>query len=222
LKFAAVAATPVLVAGCTSPLSTLDPAGPGAANIETLWWVMFWGSVALFFMVMGFLALSLLRPKALSGIKPMHWVVGGGLLMPIPILAALLVAALILGEQLLPKPGAAAPMRIEGRAAQWYWEFSYPDLPGAPSSGVLHLPAGEPVDIAITSEDVIHAFWIPRLGGKLDAVPGHVNVLRIAADEPGIYRGICAEYCGPGHDDMGFVAQAHAPADFAAAVGGNP
>jgi cytochrome c oxidase subunit 2 len=183
---------------------------------------MFWGATALFLLVITLVALALARPAWLAGISPRQWIIGGGLVMPVPILLGLLVAALILGEQLLPRTGGAAPLRIEAHASQWQWQFAYPDTPGAARSDVLHMPAGQPVDIVVTADDVIHSFWIPRLGGKIDAIPGHRNVIRLAADKPGIYRGICAEYCGEGHDTMGFAVEAHAAADFIAAVGGTP
>lgn len=179
---------------------------------------MFWGSAVLFVLVLGLLAISLFRPALIARIKPMHWIIGGGLIMPTPILLGLLVAALLLGERLLPVPGANAPMRVEAKASQWQWRFAYPEIAGAADSDVLHLPSGEPVDIVVTAEDVIHSFWIPRLGGKLDAIPGRDNIIRLEADKPGTYRGICAEYCGEGHETMGFVVEAHLPADFAAAV----
>lgn len=183
---------------------------------------MFWGALVLFALVMALLALSFLRPTVIASIKPIHWIIGGGLIMPVPILIALLIAALLLGEQLLPKPGGVQPMRVEAHASRWQWQFSYPETPGAPTTEILHLPAGEPVDIVVTAADVIHAFWVPRLGGKIDAIPGHTNVIRLQADEPGVYRGICAEYCGEGHETMGFVVEAHSPADYATAIGGAP
>lgn len=179
---------------------------------------MFWGSCVLFALVLGLLLVSLTRPRALARIKPMHWIIGGGLVLPVPVLTGLLVSAMILGERLLPLPGADAPMRIEARASQWQWRFAYPDIDGAAETEVLHLPAGQNVDIVVTAADVIHSFWIPRLGGKIDAIPGRENVIRISADKPGIYRGICAEYCGEGHDRMDFVAEAHDPEDFALAL----
>jgi cytochrome c oxidase subunit 2 len=218
VRFAALAATPLALSGCATPLSTLDPAGPSAVNIATLWWVMFWGSTALFVLVLGLLAVSLLRPQWIARVKPMHWIIGGGLVLPVPILIGLLIAALVLGERLLPLPGADAPMRIEAKASQWQWRFAYPDMPGSTETDVLHLPAGEPVDIVVTAEDVIHSFWIPRLGGKIDAIPGRENTIRLEADRPGTYRGICAEYCGEGHETMGFVVKAHAPDDYPSAL----
>jgi len=183
---------------------------------------MFSGSVVLFGLVLGLLAISLLRPQWIAGVKPMHWIVGGGLIMPVPILMGLLFAALLLGERLLPLPGADAPMRIEARASQWQWRFAYPEISGAGETEVLHLPAGQPVDIVVTAEDVIHSFWIPRLGGKIDAIPGRENIIRLEADKPGTYRGICAEYCGEGHETMGFVVEAHALDAFPAALEATP
>jgi len=134
------------------------------------------------------------------------------------VLMLLLVAALAQGETLLPRAGAANVMRIEVVARQWSWEFSYPEVAGASSTDVLHLPAGVPVDLAVTGADVIHSFWIPRLGGKIDAIPGHTNVIRLEADRPGTYHGVCAEFCGTGHTLMQFVAEAHEPDAFASAL----
>ncbi len=183
---------------------------------------MFWGAVVLFVLVMVLLALSYLRPSLLAAIKPIHWVIGGGLVLPVPILVGLLIAALMLGEQLLRKPGSLAPTRIEAVASRWEWRFRYPEVMGSAESETLHLPAGEPVDIVVTATDVIHSFWVPTLGGKIDAIPGRINVIRLQADKPGIYRGICAEYCGEGHETMGFAVEAHLPADYASVVGGAP
>ena len=206
-------ATPVLLAGCSGPLSTLDPAGPRAANLAILWWVMLAGSVLLFALVMVLFALAYLRTDWVTRIRPVHWIVGGGLVLPIPVLVLLTGTALVLGEQLLPR--GEAPLRIGAHAERWQWRFSYPDggvMPGE----VLHMPAGVPVDIVVTAEDVIHSFWVPRLGGKIDAIPGHVNVIRLEADEPGTYWGQCAEYCGIGHEGMWFRVEAHDAQAFAA------
>lgn len=88
--------------------------------------------------------------------------------------------------------------------------------PSVPESvNEVHIPAGQPVDIHLTSADVIHGFWVPRLGGKIDAIPGRVNVIRIEADRPGSYTGVCAEFCGTGHAHMHFRLIAHEPEDYA-------
>jgi cytochrome c oxidase subunit 2 len=212
LKLVCLGATPLLLAGCSGALSTLDPAGPRAQNLATLWWAMLAGSVALFALVIGLFALVYLRPAWIARVSPAQWIIGGGLVLPVPILILLTGTALVLGEQLLPK--GEAPIRIEAHAQRWSWSFTHTGG-AAPDDGTLHMPSGQPVDIVVTAEDVIHSFWVPRLGGKIDAIPGRQNTIRLEADRPGIYWGICAEYCGPGHDTMLFRVEAHAPQDYA-------
>ena len=73
----------------------------------------------------------------------------------------------------------------------------------------LYIPAGRPVDVIVTAEDVIHAFWVPQLAGKVDAIPGRRNLLRIEADRPGTHEGLCAEFCGLGHAAMRFELVAY-------------
>jgi cytochrome c oxidase subunit 2 len=202
--------------GCTGPLSTLDPSGPAAQSIATLWWAMLAGSAVLFALVMGLFALALLRPGWGTAVSPERWILLGGLVLPAVVLPPLVAYGLITGERLLPLPGRA-PLRIEAKAEQWRWTFSYPSQPGVMTKE-LHLPAGLLVDVAVTSADVIHAFWIPRLAGKIDAVPGHVNHLRIQAGAPGRYEGLCNEFCGRGHTGMRFDVVVHRADDFAAAL----
>lgn len=203
-----------LLGGCTGPLSALDPAGPAAEAVATMWWVMFWASVALFLLVAGLLGAVWWRPGFGSSVSAMRWVVLGGLVMPGVLLTLLVAYALFTGERLLPI--GESPTRVAAHGLRWQWQFSYPDAPDAPATPVLHIPAGEPVDVLVTSGDVIHSFWVPRLAGKIDAIPGHENIIRIQADEPGTYRGVCAEFCGGGHTDMRFTIEAHAPDDYRA------
>lgn len=177
---------------------------------------MFWGASALFLLVMVLLALAYLRPQLLRRLSPTGWIVGGGLLLTVPVLVVLTGLSLVLGERLLPRPDGAT-RRVELVAERWAWNFSYPET-GATSLNVLHIPAGEAVEVAVRSADVIHSFWIPTLGGKMDAIPGHTNIIELRADRPGRYQGICAEYCGTGHDFMHFTVEAHAPADYVAAL----
>jgi cytochrome c oxidase subunit II len=211
-----VAATPPLLAGCAGPLSTLSPAGPVAGSLAALWWIMFWGATALFMLVMVLLALTYLRPQVLRRLSPTGWIVGGGLLLTVPVLIVLTAASLVLGEQLLPRPDGET-RRVELVAERWAWHFSYPEA-GTGSTDVLHIPAGEPVEVVVRSADVIHSFWIPTLGGKMDAIPGHTNVIELRADRPGRYQGICAEYCGTGHDFMHFTVEAHPAAAYQAVL----
>lgn len=204
-------------------LSVLDPAGPAAREIATLWWVMLTGSVLLFLLVMGLFAAVMLKPGFGSRFPAKTWIMTGGFLMPVPVLAVLLVFAFAMGERHLPWRGDHNPVRIEARAYMWYWEFHYLDYPDTePTIGVMHMPARYDVDIVATSDNVIHGFWVPRLGGKVDAIPGHDTTVRLYADRPGSYGGICAEYCGTGHAAMTFRVKAHTPEAFFAAIGEAP
>ncbi|OWK28310.1 cytochrome c oxidase subunit II [Sphingomonas mucosissima] len=197
-------------AGCSGPMSTLDPAGPSAAAIAQLWWIMLAGAAAILALVLGLLALSFRPPRQSS---ERLWLIGGGIVFPLTVLTALLVAGIVLGERSIPARTDA--LEVTAEASQYRWRFSYP-TGAAPTDGILHIPAGEPVTVAITTTDVIHSFWVPRLGGKMDAVPGHVNRLTIEASAPGTYLGICAEYCGTGHARHGFRVVAHAPPQWRA------
>jgi cytochrome c oxidase subunit 2 len=209
--------TLAVLPGCKGPLSALDPSGPAGASIATLWWVMLIGAGVLFALVMVLFALVIQRPGWGSSVSPARWIVLGGLVLPAAVLLPLIAYALVAGERLLPLPGHAPP-RIEAVGRQWAWTFRYPEHGGVETRNVLHVPAGTPVDILVTSQDVIHAFWIPRFAGKIDALPGHVNRLRIQADQPGRYAGQCNEFCGLGHAGMRFDVIVHRPEDFSAAL----
>ncbi|MFN3764452.1 MAG: cytochrome c oxidase subunit II [Aliihoeflea sp.] len=202
----------LLLAGCSGPLSTLDPAGPAASAVATLWWIMFWGAALLFAMVGALYALAWWRPAMMARLSVGQWLVGGGLVMPIVVLTGLVTAAFVLGERLIARPLEDPPLRVYAQAHQWDWRFGYDD--SGSTTRELHIPAGQPVDVVVTTADVIHSFWVPRLAGKIDAIPGHENVVRIEADRPGSYRGVCAEFCGNGHTTMRFTVVAHAPEDY--------
>lgn len=177
------------------------------------------GATLIFLLVMALFALVMLRRDIAVKVSPARWLVLGGLVLPAVALIPLVVYALVAGERLLPI-GATEPMRIEAEAQQWKWTFRYPGAGAgaAETVGVLRLPAGVPVDMVVTSLDVIHAFWIPRLAGKIDAVPGHANILRIQANEPGLYQGQCNEFCGTGHTGMRFDVIVQPAAEFATSL----
>jgi cytochrome c oxidase subunit 2 len=171
----------------------------------------------LFVLVMALFAMSWWRPGWSRAMPLQRWVVLGGLALPAVVLVPLVAYALVTGERLMPLPGVS-PQRIEVHAERWRWRFTYPEHGSVVSEGVLHLPAARPVDLVITSSDLIHSLWIPRLGGKMDAIPGRTNVLRLQADTPGAYAGQCAEFCGVGHTTMRFDVVVHPAAQFAAAL----
>jgi len=187
----------------------MDPAGPAADAINTLWWVMLAGATAIFLFVATLLLLAFRRPEPRE-VSVRWWIIGGGLVFPGVVLSALLVYGLITGERLLPND-ERPPVHVEAQSSQYQWVFTQPGGAGGTirTRNVLHIPAGRPIDVTLTTTDVIHSFWVPRLAGKLDAIPGHRNVLRIEASEPGVYPGVCAEYCGIGHSRHGFRVIAH-------------
>lgn len=202
--------------GCSGALSTLDPAGPAASHIAALWWAMLIGAALIFSFVTVLLALALRRRGPARPPQPRTWLVLGGLVFPAVVLVAVLGFAAVIGERLLPRAGADT-VTVHVQAAQWHWTFSQ-QLPGGRVErvGTLDIPAGRPVDLRIESADVIHSVWVPRLAGKLDAIPGRVNTLRLQADKAGVYEGQCAEYCGIGHRAMQFRVVAHDEAAWAA------
>lgn len=215
----AFAVLPLALTGCTGPLSALEPAGPAAGSIALLWWIMLAGSVVLFMIVVGLFGLALVRPTWLAGISARNWILHGGITMSSVVILLLLIPAFILGERLVARPLAEPPLAVQANARMWVWEFSYPAVEGPSlTTDVLHIPAGEIVDVLVTSSDVIHSFWSPRLAGKIDAVPGHENVVRLTADRPGTYRGVCAEFCGVGHTQMHFTVIAHPAEEYEQAL----
>ena len=116
-----------------------------------------------------------------------------------------------------PFPGGA-PLTVEVTGRQWWWEMKYDDPTPSrmlTTANELHIPVGRPVRIVTQSYDVIHSFWVPKLHGKQDMIPGYKNVLWLRADRPGVYRGQCAEYCGHQHAHMAFDVIAESPAEFA-------
>lgn len=209
IKRQGVLVVPAALAGCNTPLSALAPAGPAASDIAVLWWVMLAGAGVLTLLVLALVAVGFGRPRDVAGRR---WSVMLGVWFPLAVLGALLAVALWAGERALPR-GAAVEVRAH--AFQFGWTFTHPGPDGpVETATVLHIPAGQPVDVLITAEDVIHSFWVPRLGGKLDAIPGRENRLRLQADAPGTYAGLCAEFCGLGHAAMAFDVVAHPPENW--------
>ncbi len=133
------------------------------------------------------------------------------------VLTILLIYGLSLTRHLSGSIEGTEPrVRITGE--MWWWRVAYLDSRGREviqDANELHIPAGRPIVLELESADVIHSFWVPRLSGKLDMIPGRRNLMRIQADAPGVFGGQCAEFCGGPHALMGFTVIAHEPARFA-------
>ncbi|MGP0173561.1 cytochrome c oxidase subunit II [Pseudomonas sp. NCHU5208] len=191
-----------------------------AREVAVLWWVMC-GFASLVLLLVTALWVHAMRraPRAVDEARArtitLRWLVGGGLLLPGLSIILLLLFGVPIGQRMLPLPLSEPPLRIEVIGHQWWWEVRYPQS-GVVTANQLHLPAGQPVDLDVSSADVIHAFWVPRLGGKIDMIPGRHNRIRLQADAPGVFRGQCSEFCGTQHSHMILDVQAHTPEDFLA------
>lgn len=213
---AAVGMVLPLLAGCVdTPLSTLAPASEVTRSVAHLWWVMAAGTgvVLLLMLTLAVLAIRRHPPRAPGRRGILVLLVAGGLILPAATITALLTFSLRLDEAQWPaftRTESGEAFHVDVVAHRWWWEFRYPKLGDeARTMNEIHVPAGVPVHLRLMSSDVIHAFWVPRVAGKLDAVPGKVNRLRIQVDEPGRYAGVCAEFCGEGHALMPFTLVAH-------------
>ena len=207
------------VAGLSGwPAPIFDPAGPFAGPITSLSWILLAIGAIVLVIVLAALWVALFgRPamRARLGGERAIWI--GGIAFPVVVLTGLLVYGLILTRDLsAPATGAEMRMRVSGE--MWWFRVTYLDARGRPTmmdANELHIPVGRPVAIELVSPDVIHSFWVPRLSGKIDMIPGRRNFIRIQADQPGVFAGQCAEYCGGPHALMGFMVIAHAPDDYA-------
>ena len=201
----------------SAPLqSVLHPAGPDAAVIGQMAWVLFGGGALIFAGVMILAALGMGRRA--RAVRPLHWIAGAGIAFPVAVLTVLLGWSTWKSGQLTVQT-SQLPLVVSVTARMWWWEVRHADPAGGPDlagANEIHIPAGRPVYVAINSADVIHSLWVPALNGKMDAVPGRVTGLTLHADKPGVYRGQCAEYCGEQHARMALHVVAHAPAAYEA------
>ena len=199
------------------PPPIFDPAGPYAWPISVLGWVLLAMAFGVLLIVLAALYVALKgsdRQRSRLGGTKAIWI--GGIIFPVVVLTLLLVYGLSLTRQLSAGPPADA-MRVRVTGEMWWWRIAYLDGSARPivhDANELHIPVGRPVVLELESADVIHSFWVPRLSGKLDMIPGRRNPMVIQADAPGVYGGQCAEYCGGPHALMGFVVVAHPAAEF--------
>ncbi|MBY5164374.1 cytochrome c oxidase subunit II [Nitriliruptoria bacterium AS10] len=191
-----------------------------------LWWLMFWLGLAVFVVFAVMLVLALFRrrgeePEARSGVdvdeddttgRLARWFLGWGVIGPGVVITVVFVAT-VAAMKVLPTTAAPDDLVIEVVGHQWYYEVTYPDH-GVTTTDELHLPVGRQVALQLTSADVIHSFWVPELGGKLDMMPDRVNTLVLQADEPGEHTMRCAEFCGLDHATMMMPVVAESDADF--------
>jgi cytochrome c oxidase subunit 2 len=197
------------------PQSALHPAAAAATDVAHLGLLMYVGLGTVLLLVIVLLVVAIRSRRV---VDEHWWLIGGGLVLPLTVLGILLFRSLTVTGSLHAPPPAEA-LRIEVIGWQWWWEVRYPAWPGSQVPVVvlaneLHLPSGMPVVLELSSADVIHSFWVPSLGGKVDMIPGRTNHLVIEDAREGRYRGQCAEFCGLQHAWMAFDVVVQSPAAF--------
>jgi len=196
-----------------------DSHGADADRINVLWWLMLAISVAVFVVVLAFLAYALFRkrdPAAPSILErrplaSLWFILSGGAVVPLVILVVVWGFTLhVMASQ--DSLGSDA-VRIDVNAQQFWWQVTYPDQQFT-TANEIHIPVGKTVEIRLTSPDVIHSFWVPQLNRKIDMIPGRRNQVELFASKPGRYRGQCAEFCGVQHAHMELIVVAEPRARF--------
>jgi cytochrome c oxidase subunit 2 len=232
-SFWGVACVVLLLTGTTfaqTPTNIFDPAATPAHSIFDLSMLVLSITLGIFLVVAGLLTYALIRyrqrpgdsdrePAQIYGSNQIElsWTV-----IPILIVVMLFLSTtrVILGTQAIPKPGNAMDVTVIGH--QFWWEYRYPKL-GVVTANELHIPVSDPANpmptyLTMSSADVSHSFWVPRLAGKTDVIPNRVNTMWIDPQQTGLYLGQCAQYCGTQHAKMLLRVYAQSPADFDAWV----
>lgn len=197
------------VAEPTENLSILAPVSPQAASIRDLFLLLLAVTGTIFVIVEGMLLLCIFRfrrrhgdttePPQIYGSKPIEvaWTLAPVIIVFVLFMVVFRTSAEV--RRVGPPPADALRVRVIGH--QWWWEYRYPDL-GIITANELHVPVNRPIVFELQSADVIHSFWIPRLAGKTDVVPGRTNTTWFTPEKEDLFLGQCAEYCGTQHANM--------------------
>ncbi len=218
LAAAVVIAAALVLAGCDSP-SILRSAGSASEEIRTLaLWIFGILAVVLItvWVILVYVILTGRKRRAEDASQTkgnlrieIIWTA-----IPAVIVSILFVLTVVYTERItMPDPGAS--FRAVGN--QWWWDFQFKDL-GFKSPNEVYVTQGRPVRIELLSADVIHSFWVPQMGGKVDMIPGHINHTQFIPLIPGAYLGECAEFCGVQHGRMRFLFVVVPPEKYSAWV----
>ena len=218
-----------LLAAGRQNLSIFDPASPPAEWIRYLFLLVLAITAAIFLLVEGVLIYSLVRfrrkaaeptePPQVYGSMPIEiaWTAAPALIVFLLILVVARTEYEVRAPPPQPQPGDHT-LFVTVIGHQWWWEYVYDHYDGAKlgfiTANELHVPAGARVYLTLKSADVAHSFWVPRLAGKTDLIPGRVNDMWFKCDEPDLYLGQCAEYCGTQHANMLLRVYVDEPKDF--------
>jgi cytochrome c oxidase subunit 2 len=208
----------------TPPLQYLSGAGSKAAPVVALTWGMLAISIAVILIVAGLLAAAIWRrpsvaeidPAALrEGVAAHNWLWIGVSFSALALLITVVWTVKVLADIQAPSTNPSITIEVMGR--QWWWQVRYigaNPAEGFATANEIHIPTGQTIRLKLVGGDVIHSFWVPQLGGKMDAIPGQINETWLEADIPGTFTGQCTEYCGVQHSKMLLRVVAQMPADF--------
>ena len=210
----------VLLMACNpeGPQSTFDAQGPVSEIQKNLFLFTFWIAVIVFIVVEGAILFVTFRYRRKNDELPVQ--THGNLkleitwtIIPAIIIVIIAIPTVIGIWQTQVMPDEEDSLVINAVGHQWWFEFNYPSEEVV-TANELHLPEDTNVIVNIESQDVLHSFWIPKIAGKVDMVPNHENQLWIKADNPGLYYGQCAEFCGVAHAMMRFRVIVHTNEDY--------
>jgi cytochrome c oxidase subunit 2 len=217
MKYLFCAMVLLIIAGCDGGQSAFTGLGPVSSRITVLIWIMFIGAALITILICALMLIAIAGPAGwrhnLTREKAIVW---GGIVFPVVTLTALLVYGFLIlkaGGELVR---AENPVHISVVGEQWWWRVIYRHDDGrtTESANELRIPTGRPIEVELSTADVLHSFWIPAYAGKIDMIPGRINTLHFVADKPGVVSGQCAEYCGGAHALMSFYTVAMTSADY--------
>jgi cytochrome c oxidase subunit 2 len=215
-------------AGADYPQTTFRPVSEFGHALNAVFYNTFWWTTAILVLVVALIMYAAFRFRERPGAPPPPQIHGNTKLeltwTLVPALVVIVISVptvrTIFATQRRPPADALV---VEVIAHQWWWEFRYPQHE-VTTANLMYIPTGRPISLVMHSADVIHSFWIPRIGGKRDvnplpsrredAAPAQPNYITFTADEPGHYLGQCAEFCGEAHGLMRMSSMAVAPAEF--------
>ncbi len=206
-------------------MSTVMARSDFARAINEVYGIITWVTIGIFVVVAAVLLYVIIRyrerdaerlPRQIRGhsLLEIGWTIAPALVL---LIIAIPTIQIIFRTQSAARPAGA--LEVDVRGHQWWWEFRYPSLK-ITTANELHLPVGQTVYLKMEGPDVIHSFWVPRLGGKRDVIPGRINTLTFTPEAPGEYLGQCAEFCGISHANMRMRVIVHPRATWATWVAG--
>lgn len=212
----------IAAAACARAPTYMSTDGFAADREATLGWTLTWISIVVVVVVGVLILVGTFRRRArgdeIARSQPdrsIRWILIGGIIIPAIVLTFSFVYTTVTLSA-VSSPDRKPTLTVEVVGHRWWWEARY--LKGDSTvitANEIHIPVGQPVRVELASYDVIHSFWVPKLAGKTDVIPGQRNVTWLEADRPGVYRGQCTEYCGPQHGNMALYVVADPPDQFA-------